>query len=161
MTREGNVTEANAAQDAVFTLEKIYLKDVSFESPAAPAVFMKNESPQLTIQLGVAHGALDPAQGYHEVVLTVTATAKHQEASAFLVEVQQAGIFRIAGVPDEVRTRTLEIACPTVLLPFAREAVAELISKGGFPPLLISPVNFEALYAQKRSPMNQPAAGTA
>ncbi len=156
------VTGGNGEQEnAVFTVEKIYLKDVSFESPAAPAAFMNTESPQLTIQLGVAHRALDAAQGYHEVVLTVTATAKHNEVSAFLVEVQQAGIFRIAGVPDPVRVRTLEISCPTVLLPFAREAVSELVSKGGFPPLLVSPVNFEALYAKKHAAINQPAAGTA
>jgi preprotein translocase subunit SecB len=155
------VAEQKPNAEAVFTLEKIYLKDVSFESPAAPAVFLKNEQPELSIQLGLGHSRLDAERGYHEVVLTVTVTAKAKEATLFLAEVQQGGIFRVHGVPEDARQRTLETACPQVLLPFAREAVSELVSKGGFPPLLISPVNFESLYEQKLAAQRQQAAGNA
>lgn len=155
------MTEQQAQQGAVFTLEKIYLKDVSFEAPSTPAAFMRKESPEISVELGIAHAPVDPENGFYEVMLAVKVTATHKESTAFLVELQQAGVFRIAGIPDEVRERTLEIACPHVLLPFAREAASELISKGGFPPLLIAPVNFEALYEQKLAAARQPAAGNA
>ncbi len=140
----------DAQQEVVFTLEKIYLRDVSYEAPGAPGVFLEQESPKVGIQLGVAHGPLDAEQGLYEVVLSVTVTARQQEKIIFLVEVQQAGIFRIQGLAGEALTRTLEISCPYALLPFLRETVAELVSKGGFPQLLINPVNFDALYEQKR-----------
>lgn len=155
------MSENKTASEPVFTLEKIYLKDVSFESPGSPAVFLKNEQPEISIQLGLGHGTLDAAQGYYEVVLTVTVTAKQKDTSMFLAEVQQAGIFRVHGVAQDVQMRTLEIACPHVLLPYAREAVSDLVSKGGFPPLYIAPMNFEALYEQKQAAQHQKVAGNA
>lgn len=137
-------------QEVVFTLEKIYLRDVSYEAPGAPGVFLQQESPQVGVQLGIEHAPLDTQQGFHEVVLSVTVTARQQDKTVFLVEVQQAGIFRIQGLDGEALARTLEVSCPYALLPFLRETVAELVTKGGFPQLLINPVNFDALYEHKR-----------
>lgn len=133
-----------------FTLQKTYIKDASFESPRSPQVFTQKLAPQIDIQLNIAHGALDEANGVHEVVLTATVTAKDGDQTVFLSEVQQAGVFQIQGVGDKEREMVLEIACPNILLPFLREVVADLVAKGGFPQLLINPVNFEALYHQKQ-----------
>ncbi len=144
------MSTANTQQEVVFTLEKIYLRDVSYEAPGAPEVFLQQDPPRIDIQLGLSHRAFDAEQGFHEVVLAVTATARQQDKTVFLVEVQQAGIFRIRGLEGEALERTLEVSCPYALLPFLRETVAELVTKGGFPQLLINPVNFDALYAQKR-----------
>lgn len=138
------------AVEASLSLEKIYLKDVSFESPSAPGVFLQSGTPEIQIQLGLSHAAVNAEQGLYESVLAITATAKNGDKTLFLAEVQQAGIFRIQGIGGENLVRALEIACPHVLLPFAREAVSDMVGKGGFPPLLVNPVNFEALYEQKR-----------
>jgi preprotein translocase subunit SecB len=155
------VTENTQAQDVVFTLEKIYLRDVSFEAPGAPQVFMEKDAPEVHVQLGVNHRSVNPEQALFEVVLTVGATAKREQKNYFLVEVQQAGVFRISGVQGEALARALEVGCAHVLLPFAREAVNELVTKGGFPQLLINPINFDALFEQKQSAQQQPAAGNA
>jgi preprotein translocase subunit SecB len=156
------VNETAKTEAPIFSLEKIYLKDVSFELPSGPATFTYSGQPEIQIQMGLKHSAIEPAQGLHEVVLSVTVSAKLGDKTLFLVETQQAGIFAIRGVPAELLDRVLEINCPTVLLPFAREAVSDLIGKGGFPPVLISPVNFEVLYEQKRAAAQQaPVAGHA
>lgn len=131
------------------SLERIYLKDVSYEAPAVPVVFTQQVTPQLNIQIGITHETLNHAQGVYEVVLTVTVNAKHGEKSIFLVEIQQAGLFHITGLEGDALEKTLEITCASILLPFAREAVNDFVSKGGFPQLLINPINFEALYQQK------------
>ena len=139
------------AEKPKFDIKKVYLRDVSFESPESPQVFTQQDlAPKIDVQIRIGHTALD-GSGRFEVVLIVTATAKHQDKSIFLVEIQQAGIFEITGVPEDRLEAVLEVACPNVLLPFAREAVADLANKGGFPQLLISPINFEALYAHKRN----------
>ena len=139
------------AEKPKFDIKKIYLRDVSFESPESPHIFTQQDfAPQIGVQIRIDHTALEPS-GHFEVVLIVTATAKHEDKSIFLVEVHQAGIFEISGIPEDRLKAVLEVACPNVLLPFAREAVADLANKGGFPQLLITPVNFEALYANKRS----------
>ncbi len=143
------MTQPAPEQEVVFTLDRIYLKDVSFEAPISPAGFLMPEAPQVEIQLGLSHGALNPAQGLHEVVLAVTATARNKDKTVFLVEVKQAGVFQIRGVPADVLARALETTCGHALLPFAREVVNDLVVKGGFPQLLISPINFEGLYEQK------------
>ncbi|MFP5348567.1 MAG: protein-export chaperone SecB [Gammaproteobacteria bacterium] len=140
-----------------FSLERIYVKDVSYEAPAVPAVFTQQLSPQLNIQIGITHNALGAAPDVYEVVLAVTASAKHGDKTIFLVEIHQGGLFRIAGVAGDALAKTLEIACPYILLPFAREAVNDFVSKGGFPQLLLNPINFEALYEQKRAAMKQAA----
>ena len=140
-------------KDIVFHLEKIYIKDVSYEAPGAPVDFMQQEgpAPQLNVQLGIEHAPLNPEQGFFEVVLAVTATTTRNDKTLFLVELQQAGVFQITGLTGEALEKTLEIGCTHILLPFAREAINDLVSKGGFPQLLLSPINFEALYEQKKA----------
>ncbi len=138
------------AEKPRFDIKKVYLRDVSFESPESPHIFTQQEfAPQIDVQIRIGHKALG-GSGHFEVVLIVTATAKHEDKSIFLVEVQQAGIFEITGVPEDRLEAVLEVAGPNVLLPFAREAVADLANKGGFPQLLINPINFEVLYERKR-----------
>jgi preprotein translocase subunit SecB len=151
------VTEPNTAQNVLFSLEKIYLKDASYEAPAVPQAFLQEGAPQIGVQLGVEHAVLDATQGVYEVVLSITVTATREGKTVFLAEVHQGGLFRLQGVDGEVRDKTLGIACPHMLLPFAREAVADFIGKGGFPPLLLQPINFDALYEQKRTAQQAPA----
>ena len=124
------------------------MKDVSFESPMSPNIFTRQVAPEIDIQLNVANESI--AEDVYEVVLTVTATAKHEQKTVFLCEVQQGGVFVIQGVSADERELVMEIACPNILLPFVRETVAGLVAKGGFPQLLINPVNFEAVYHQKQ-----------
>ena len=131
-----------------FAIQKIYLKDVSFESPNSPQAFAgEGWRPEINVQLHSGHQAI--AQDTYEVVLDITVTAKSQEKTAFLVEVKQAGIFTIAGFQEENLAGMLGAYCPETLFPYARESISEMISKGGFPQLLLQPVNFNALYAQK------------
>ncbi len=155
-------TENNTGTQASLNIEKLYVKDSSFESPNAPNIFGTESAPQVGVQLGISHAPLNPGQGLYEVTLSVTATAKSGETSLFLAEVQQCGIFRIGGVPDAQMQLVLEIGCPNVLLPFVREAINDLVTRGGFPPLLINPINFESLFQQKlaRADAGQSAAVT-
>ena len=147
------MAETDQQQNTVFNIEKIYLKDVSYEAPGVPQVFSQsqNAGAEIGVQLGLEHSILAAEQGLYEVVLTITATAKRENKNIFLVEVKQAGIFRIGGVNMETLQRALEISCANALLPFAREAINDFVEKGGFPQLLINPINFEALYEQKQS----------
>ena len=147
----------NAKAEAVFNLEKIYVKDVSYEAPNVPHVFLEKQAPEVGIQLGLEHTGLNSDNGLHEVVLSITATAKLADKTVFLIEVKQAGIFRLQGLPGEDEVKVLEITCPNILLPFARESINDLAGKGGFPQLLIIPINFEALYQQKRAAEQQGA----
>lgn len=136
---------------AKFGIRKIYLKDVSFESPQAPHIFVQPDvTPTIDVQMGIGHTVLNKENGFYEVVLTITVTAKSGEQTAFLIEAQQAGVFEIMGINDHELPLALEVACPNALLPFAREALSDFVAKGGFPQLLINPVNFEALYLQKQ-----------
>ncbi len=146
-------------QDIVFHLEKIYIKDISYEAPGAPVAFLQQDGPvpQLNVQLSIEHAQLDPEEGFYEVVLSVTATTTRNDKTLFLVELQQAGVFQITGLTDEGIEKTLEIGCAHILLPFAREAINDLVSKGGFPQLLLSPINFEALYEQKKAAQKKQA----
>jgi preprotein translocase subunit SecB len=128
-------------------LQKIYVKDASLEIPLAPQVFTRTWQPQLDVQVGTALQPLTADQ--HHVLLHVTVTAKLGEEVAFLAEVQQAGIFLLRGMGDNAeRQRALGSECPTILFPFAREAVAELVARGGFPQLLLQPIDFAALYQE-------------
>lgn len=140
----------NQAPGVVFSLEKIYVKDISYEAPNTPHVFLEKAAPEVSVQLGVEHRPLNQDDGIFEVVLNVTATATLQDKTVFLSEAKQAGIFRIQGVPADDLIKVLEINCPNILLPFVREVVNETVSKGGFPQLLINPINFEALFLQKQ-----------
>ncbi len=152
------MTESNTEPSVVFSLEKIYIKDVSYEAPAVPQAFLQSETPQIGVQLGVEHAVLDAAQGIYEVMLSITVTATRENKTVFLVEVHQGGLFRLKGVDGEMRDKTLAVSCPHMLLPFAREAIADFIGKGGFPPLLLQPINFEALYEQRVAAASQPPA---
>ncbi len=130
-----------------FAIQKIYLKDVSFESPNSPQAFSdEGWQPQINVQINSSNQSI--AKDTYEVVLEITVTAKQNEKTAFLVELKQAGIFTIAGFPEENLGGMVGAFCPETLFPFAREAISELISKGGFPQLLLQPVNFNALYTQ-------------
>jgi preprotein translocase subunit SecB len=137
--------DANAAQPQ-FTVEKIYLKDVSFEAPNAPQIFNEQGQPQLNMNLNQKVARL--ADGVYEVVLGVTLTCMMGEKTVYLSEVQQAGIFSLAGFDDRTLDMMLGTYCPNVLFPYARQAISELISQGGFPPFYLQPINFEGLYAE-------------
>lgn len=143
------MTEENQqAAEQQFAIQKIYLKDVSFESPNAPSVFADGEwKPEINVQLNSSHQVI--GQDVYEVVLNITITAKQNEQTAFLVEVKQAGLFTLSGFPKENIEGMLGAYCPETLFPFAREAVADFVNKGGFPPLILTPINFNAVYTQQ------------
>lgn len=145
------MAEPQQEQAPSLNIEKVYIKDLSYEAPNTPQVFMEQRVPEVAVQLNINHTALDEKAGLYEVVLSVTTTAKFQDKNVFLVEVQQAGLFRVSGIPATDLPMVLEIGCPNILLPFAREAINDLVGKGGFPQLLINPVNFEGLYQQKHA----------
>lgn len=134
-------------QQTVFNIEKIYVKDLSLELPNAPQVFLQGEQPQLEVQLGNASNSIDGV--LFEIEVSVTVTARIGDKTAFLVEVVQAGIFQIRGVPDADLPAVLGVVCPNVLFPYARETVSDIVSRSGFPPVILAPVNFEALYQQQ------------
>jgi preprotein translocase subunit SecB len=145
-----------------FAIQKIYLKDVSFESPNSPQAFTDGDwKPQINVQINSSNRLI--AQDTYEVVLDITVTAKQKDNTAFLAEVKQAGVFTIAGFEAENLGGMVGAFCPETLFPFAREAVAELIAKGGFPQLYLAPVNFNALYAQQlqQQAATQPELGAA
>jgi preprotein translocase subunit SecB len=131
-----------------FEIQRIYLKDVSFEAPNSPRVFTEQWKPETSVQLSTEMAHLN--EGLHEIVLGITVTAKMTDKTAYLVEIKQAGIFAINGFAEPQMRQLLGSYCPNVLFPFAREAIAELITKGGFPPMLLAPINFDALYAQQQ-----------
>jgi preprotein translocase subunit SecB len=148
------------AQEQQFVIQKIYLKDVSFESPNTPAVFADGEwKPEVNIQLNSSNQSL--GQNTYSVDLKITVTAKQNDKTAFLVELTQSGIFTVSGFDQENLRGMLAAFCPETLFPFAREAIAELVSKGGFPPLLLAPVNFNALYMQQAQQQAQQQAAAA
>jgi preprotein translocase subunit SecB len=138
--------ETQTTPNKQLLLQKIYVKDLSFESPRAPEVFAKDASPQT--QLNIRSNAREIAPDTHEVVLTITVEAKDQEHSLFLIEIVQAGLFVIKGYSDEERHMLTGSYCPGSLYPFAREAISDIVTRGGFPQLLLQPINFDALYAQ-------------
>jgi preprotein translocase subunit SecB len=140
------MAEENAPQKQM-SIQKLYVKDVSFESPDTPKTFSFSKwEPKIELNLNHTHSAIDT--DLYEAVLTVTATVKQQDKTAFLVEVQQAGVFAIVGFDENERNYTLSSQCMTILFPYAREAISDLTSRGGFPPLVLAPVNFDALYKQ-------------
>lgn len=131
-----------------FTIQKVYLRDCSLESPAAPGVFRETWKPEARVEVNAKHEEL--GENLFDVVLTVTVTAAKDEQTVYLCEVHQAGVFTISGFPEEATDQLLGAYCPGVLFAFAREAVSDLTGKAGFPPMILSPVNFDALYARKK-----------
>lgn len=143
------MTDQAAAQQekkGQFAIQRIFTKDVSFESPNSPEVFRGQWKPQVNMDLNTRSNKLD--ENIYEVVLTITVTAKNEDKTAFLAEVQQGGIFQIDGLEGPALHQTLGAFCPNLLFPYAREAVDGLVTKGSFPALMLAPVNFEAIYAQ-------------
>ncbi len=145
MTEENKQAQADDATN--FGIVRIYLKDVSFETPNSPDVFRQDFKPDVNLQLNSSVNNL--GGDLYEVVLNLTVTSKQGGKTAFLVEVQQAGIFELKGYDEAQKSAMLGAYCPNTLYPFAREVVADLVTKGSFPQLLLSPINFDALYAQK------------
>ena len=147
MADEAIQTNGSVAAGPQLSLQKVYLKDASFEVPAAPHIFQEQGQPQIQLNLAQQVSAL--ADSVYEVVLTVTVTCKLADKTAYLAEVQQAGVFGVAGFDDQNREAVLATYCPNVLFPYARQAVSDLIQNGGFPPFLMQPINFEQLYAEQ------------
>jgi preprotein translocase subunit SecB len=139
-------TPADAS--TVLALQNVYLKDCSYESPNGPRID-GNWNPQINLDLQTSSTSLGPE--VREVVLTVTVSAKHGESTIFLVEVKQAGLFVIRNLPESELKRAISTVCPGVLFPYARAAVSQLVSQGGFPQFLLPPVNFDALYAANQT----------
>lgn len=131
-----------------FALQRIYLKDASFEVPGAPRVFLQTWNPEVSIDLATSAERLED-NTHVEVTLSLTVTARNEGQTAFLVEVKQAGIFQAVGFDDDALGPLLGAYCPNILFPYAREAVSELVGKGSFPQLLLQPVNFDAVYAER------------
>ena len=137
---------AEETQEKQFVIQKLYVKDVSFETPNSPMIFTQQWEPKVDFNLASNAQGLD--KGLYEIALTVTVTVKLEDKTAYLVELTQAGVFTITGFQEEEIQPMIGSYCPTILFPYAREAVSDLVIKGGFPPLLLAPVNFEALYMQ-------------
>ncbi|KTD31005.1 preprotein translocase subunit SecB [Legionella moravica] len=145
MTEQPNNPQNN--DEAQFMIQRIYVKDLSYETPNTPAVFQQQWEPELNLDLNTSNTRLD--NGIYEVVLTVTATVVNQKATAFLVEVKQAGIFTIQGAVDNQLDHLLNSFCPSILFPYAREAITSQVIRGSFPQLVLAPINFDALYMQQ------------
>lgn len=144
-------------ENPVFQIEKIYVKDLSVEVPNAPQIYLEREAPNVGVQLQTSAQGL--GDGVFEVTLTVTVTAKIEEKTVFLVEVGQGGIFRVQNVPEDNLEPLLSIACPNILFPYAREVVSDAVIRAGFAPVVLQPVNFEALY-MARLEQEEAAPGT-
>lgn len=136
-----------------FQIEKIYVKDLSLEIPNAPQVFVQQAQPQLEVQIHTEGTQF--AEGYYEVSVSATVTAKAGDKTMFLAEAVQAGIFSVRNVPAQEVDPLLGIGCPTILFPYVREAISDLVTRAGFPPVVLAPVSFEQIYMQQR----QQAAG--
>lgn len=142
-------------QEQIFSIQKIYTKDISFESPNTPELFTTQFQPQLSVDLNVESQNI--AENVHHVILRVTATTKVDDKTAFLCEVEQAGIFTLQGFNESETSYLLGVQCPVALFPYARETVSDLVTRGGFPQLLLEPVNFEAMYHEHMQAQQQQA----
>ncbi len=138
-------------QTAVFNIEKLYVKDLSLEIPHAPGIFLERENPQIDLQLHSEFAAID--EGVYEVILTVTLTAKQtaKDRVMFLIEAKQAGIFQVRNIPATDMDSVLAVVCPNILYPYLREVITDVSVRAGFAPVMLNPVNFEALYEQQKA----------
>ena len=141
------------AAEPRFVIQRIYLKDLSFESPASPDVFSAEWRPRIRVEIGVKHTEVEDS--VYEVVVQLTITATIEEQTAILVELQQAGLFQISGIEEPLMPQVLRVTCATVLFPYARETVDALALKGSVPPLLLAPIDFQALYQQMEEARRQ------
>lgn len=135
-------------QQPTFNIEKLYVKDLSVEVPNAPAIFLEREAPQMDVNMSTESRAISD-DAYHTSI-TVTVTAKVGDKTLFLIECTQAGIFRIQNVPEDQLPMVLGIGCPNIVFPYLRETISDVVTRAGFPPLILNPVNFEALYQQQQ-----------
>lgn len=150
-----------AAQQAIqpaFNIEKLYMKDLSLEIPHAPQIFLERETPQIDMQLNAQTEKID--DDVYEVVITATVTTKIGEKVMFLIEVKQAGIFRLSNLPEDDMEPVLAVLCPNILFPYLRETVSSIAVRAGFAPVLLNPVNFDGLYQQHKQEKAQAAATT-
>ena len=149
------MSETAASPQAVFNIEKLYVKDLSLEIPHAPGIFLERESPQIDLQLHTQANPID--ESMFEVILTVTLTAKlkAKDKVMFLIEAKQAGVFQLRNMPPEELEAVLGVACPNILFPYLREVVSDLAVRAGFAPVLLNPINFDALYQQQKQLQTQ------
>ncbi|MDO9143302.1 protein-export chaperone SecB [Rhodoferax sp.] len=136
-------------QDPIFQIQRVYLKEASLEQPNSPAILLEQDQPTVDIQLGV--NAAPVGEGVYEVMVTATVQTKIKDKTVFLVEATQAGIFEIRNLPPEQMGPIMGIACPQIVYPYLRGNVADLIQRGGFPPVHLSEINFQAMYEQQQS----------
>ncbi|MGE5467847.1 MAG: protein-export chaperone SecB [Ignavibacteria bacterium] len=148
---------AQQAEQPIFNVEKLYVKDLSLEVPNAPHCFLEREAPEVQVQLATSATAV--GEDIYDVVLTVTVTAKLGDKTMFLVEVAQAGLFHVRNVPESELEPVLAVACPNIMFPYAREVVSDAVVRAGFPPVVLAPVNFEIMYRQRLEQQVQAAAG--
>jgi preprotein translocase subunit SecB len=140
--------------DPVFQIQRVYMKEASLEQPNSPAILLEQEQPSVDIQLGVE--AQQAADGMYEVAVTATVTTKIKDRTVFLAEVKQAGIFEIRNIPQDQMQAVMGIACPQIVYPYLRGNVADMIQRGGFPPVHLAEINFQAMYEQQQA-QQQPA----
>ncbi|WP_039918056.1 protein-export chaperone SecB [Cellvibrio mixtus] len=162
MSEENNQQAAEAAEGAqgpIFAIQRIYLKDISFETPMGPEAFTKAFKPNIQQDLNIQANQIE--DGLFEVVLFLTITANIDNRAVFLVEVKQAGLFGIANIEGPAITQLINTACPQILFPYAREAVDSILGRGSFPPLMLAPINFDAVFVQAIAAAQQQAADQA
>lgn len=152
------MSDAAATPQAVFSMDKIYVKDISLEIPHAPQIFLERESPQIDVQLHTQAAVVEA--GVYEVAVTTTVTAKLGEKVMFLIEAKQAGIFQVRNVANEELEPILAVMCPNILFPYLREVVSDVSVRAGFAPVMLNPINFEVLYQQQRQQQAEAAAAT-
>jgi len=155
MSENNDTKQANNETEQKFAINKIFIKDVSFESPNSPEQFTVDWKPESNLELNTNGRPLE--KNVYEVNLALTVTVKNNEQIAYLVEIQQCGIFSISGFNENDLSHMLGSFCPNILFPYAREAVSDLVTRGGFPQMLLAPVNFDALYAQHIQDMQKEA----
>lgn len=145
------------ASAPLFNIEKLYVKDLSLEVPSAPRIFLERETPQVEVAINNEAKPID--EGYYDVIVTVTVTAKLAERIVFLVEAAQAGVFQIRNVPEQELQQVLAITCPNILYPYLRQVVSDTVVRAGFPPVMLNPMNFEAVHQARQQAAAQPPAG--
>ena len=157
MSEENNQQDAGQAAEGgpVFAIQRIYLKDISFETPMGPEAFTKAYKPNIQQDLNIQANQVE--EGLFEVVLLLTITARIEDRAVFLVEVKQAGLFAISGIEGPAVTQLINTACPQILFPYAREAVDSILGRGSFPPLMLAPINFDAIFVQAITAAQQQA----
>lgn len=148
------MAEEQQAPQLVFHIEKIYVKDLSVEVPHAPGIFLERDMPEIGVELTTHHDKV--SEDVYESAVKVTVTAKFGDKTAFLIECEQAGIFRIAGLPQDQLAMALGIGCPNMIFPYVRETVSDVVLRAGFPPLQLAPFNFEGEYLRQQQAAAQP-----